>query len=696
MGKSVGNLYVSLGLNTTPFAKGMHDAQSKLRHFEAASKAGSSAFAGITGNINLTSAALGQFNRMLTAGALAYGVKQLIDISDKYTQLDGRLRLVTKSTEEFQSAQSGLYAIAQGTRVEYAATVDLYTRLARSTDQLGISQGDLLQITESINKAMIVSGASGESAAAALMQLGQGMASGVLRGEELNSIMEQTPRLAQMIADGMGITIGQLRQYGKDGKLSADAVTKALLSQTQTINGEFARMPETVGQAMTKLTNVVESIVNQSNNAAGATSSLSGAIDQIGVTLDQNRDGIINSFIAIANAVNWTAKRVAALGNAVALFNQMRAGKVSVGEWVTADDTEARRLLARSTGTGYGATGSWGAPESPSKPAATANAIVAPGNGAKSGSGGGAADKQKDRIDALRTSLMTERELEDQRYADGAKALSEYYGKSGELTAEGNELAMKLAEDHQKKMDEINGVTKWQRDLEALQERFKIESELEQERYDEQMKALEDQLANKEILESDYMARKEEAELAHLQSLAQIAEQRSQKEAQVEQSIRDMRMQTASMAINLMTMVAGKSKAAALAAIALNKGLMIAQTIQNTAAAKMRAMAELGPIAGPPAAAAIATMGAIQVGLIAASGLAEAASAAGSSGESISASSNSTSYSSGSDGSTSAATTTSNRTVTIYGLNKDSLYSGEQVAELLNDYMADGGKLYIK
>jgi len=190
----------------------------------------------------------------------------------------------------------------------------------------------------------------------------------------------------------------------------------------------------------------------------------------------------------------------------------------------------------------------------------------------------------------------------------------------------------------------------------------------------------------------------EDAEAMHQKNLtginAQAATDRSNKERAVQQSIQSMRYQTAQMGIELLSMFAGKSKAAAIAAIALSKGLMIAQTVQSTAAASMRALAELGPIAGPPAAASIQAMGAVQVGLIAATGLMQAA-AASSGGGSISTSSYGTSTTTSSDGTATTDTTTSNKTITIYGLNKDSLYSGEQVAELLNEYLADGGKLQI-
>ena len=488
-----------------------------------------------------------------TAGILALS-KSLIDISDKYSQLDGRLRLVTKSSNELTAARKGLYEIAQNTRVEYEATVDLYTRLARSTDQLGLSQSQLLSITDSINKALIVSGASGESAAAALMQLGQGMASGVLRGEELNSIMEQTPRLAQMIADGLGITIGQLRQYGKDGKLSADAVSAALLSQADKINGEFQRMPQTVVQAMVKLTNAFKDIVNDSNNAAGATGGIADAISSIAATLEANKGGIINAFVQIAGAINFAVTQAANLANAI---SKIPGGKGAFGGGAAGFLVGSRfgpvgaglgTAIGASTGgiydwasqqknfsfagirsKSYGATGSW---ESADVNAAVetkttdfvkdALAKLKLGDSTVKKGGGSSAKNQIDtQFSSLYDNLMPV-EAENKRYQESLKLISEFYGSRADLTDKDDKLRIKLAEEHQKKLDEINGVTKWDSDLKALEDRYKTEAELEADRYKIQLDQLDEFLKNSAISEQEYRDKKERAEAVHLQNLLQL------------------------------------------------------------------------------------------------------------------------------------------------------------------------------
>lgn len=204
--------------------------------------------------------------------------REAIHLADAWKNLQGQMALVTKGADDLARSTKALFEIAQRTRTDLETTVGLYTRLARSTQDLGATQAQVLQVTETINKAMIVSGTNAEQASGALMQLGQAFASGALRGDELNSVMEGMPRLAKAIADGMGISIGQLRKLGAEGKLTGAEVFKALLSQKQVIEEEFGKMPTTVGQAMTQVRNSVLQLVGAMDKASGASATLVGWI----------------------------------------------------------------------------------------------------------------------------------------------------------------------------------------------------------------------------------------------------------------------------------------------------------------------------------------------------------------------------------------------------------------------------------
>lgn len=214
------------------------------------------------------------------AGALAGSIvaREIIQAADAYSLLNSRLLLVTKNTKEFERAQTEVLSIAQRTRAGLQETGNLYASLARSTQSLGVSQEDVLGVTESINQALIISGGSAQSAAAALVQLGQGFASGTLRGEELNSVLEQAPRLAQAIADGLGVPLGQLRELGKDGALTAEKVFGALQKSAAQLSAEFSRMPLTVGQATTQAANAISVLIGTMDEATGTTQGLAGVI----------------------------------------------------------------------------------------------------------------------------------------------------------------------------------------------------------------------------------------------------------------------------------------------------------------------------------------------------------------------------------------------------------------------------------
>jgi len=129
---------------------------------------------------------------------LALGTREVIRTADEYRNLEGRLKLVTESSEELARVQKELFDLAQESRSEYAATVDLYARLARSTEHLGVSQEELLQVTEAVNKAIIVAGGTAQEASAGVIQFAQGLASGRLQGDELRSVLENMPRLAKV------------------------------------------------------------------------------------------------------------------------------------------------------------------------------------------------------------------------------------------------------------------------------------------------------------------------------------------------------------------------------------------------------------------------------------------------------------------------------------------------------------------
>ena len=213
-------------------------------------------------------------------------VRQFVQAADSVTSLGNRLKLASKDAAEAKSAFDGLFSVAQRSRVGFVELGETYAAMARNTQHLGISQSRLLTVTEAIGSAMAVSGGSAQSMQAALVQLGQGLASGQLRGEELNSVMEQTPRLAKALADGLGISIGALRDVAKNGELTSEVVIKALESQYEVLRKEVAESTMTVGQSMTTLGNSFVYAAGQIDEATGATGTMAQMITALGRGVD--------------------------------------------------------------------------------------------------------------------------------------------------------------------------------------------------------------------------------------------------------------------------------------------------------------------------------------------------------------------------------------------------------------------------
>ena len=237
--------------------------------------------------------------------AAAFGVRELYQATEAYASIANRMRLVTESAVELRAAQDAVFQSAQTARQPLAATAELYQRIAANQKALNLSGKGVASITDTISKSLAISGASAASANAALIQLGQAFASGTLRGEELNSVMEQAPALSQAIAAGMGVTIGQLRSLGAEGKLTAEAVVKALQDQADAVDDKFSKIANTIGGALQVAGNTLTRFVGEFDQATGTTAAFANGI--IGASK------IVDTFTGDADALASTVKNVGAV-----------------------------------------------------------------------------------------------------------------------------------------------------------------------------------------------------------------------------------------------------------------------------------------------------------------------------------------------------------------------------------------------
>lgn len=250
-------------------------------------------------------------NRMRSAGAGAlvmgggivggaYGALRAVSgvaaMSDAYVLMNARLKLATESQEEFNAAQAGLEGIARKTETPLASLVTLYGRISRPLKEAGRSQSEILQVTEAVATSFRVSGASAAEAENGVIQFAQALGSGALRGDEFNSVAEQAPRLMQALADGIGVPVGALKEMAAQGELTSSIVTDALTSQLDVLRKEAETLPDTVGGAMTDLTDRWNKAIGQAD-----VQPLIDSINGLGETLSD--PAVMDNLIKLASAL---------------------------------------------------------------------------------------------------------------------------------------------------------------------------------------------------------------------------------------------------------------------------------------------------------------------------------------------------------------------------------------------------------
>lgn len=228
------------------------------------------------------------------------GLKKAVDLSDSLVSMRARLDRMNDGLQTTQELETMIYQSAQRSRGSFTDTMGLVSQLGTMAGDAFSSSKEIVQFAEQLNKQLALSGASGSSAQAAILQLEQGLASGVLRGDELNSVMEQAPALAKSIADYMQVSVGKLREMGSQGQITADIVKNALFDAAQKTNEEFEKTPMTWAQVWTVA----------SNTAVRALDPLLTAINWVANNLNVAIPLVVSlgsAFGVLLIAANWTS-----------------------------------------------------------------------------------------------------------------------------------------------------------------------------------------------------------------------------------------------------------------------------------------------------------------------------------------------------------------------------------------------------
>lgn len=278
--EQVGNIVYQVQMDVANLIEAQRKVNERLEKMSGGASKAASKFDQLQTSINKV------------AGAIAASIvvdwgRAFLVAADNMSQLNARIERLTGSAATASQTMQSLMRISSATGGSLQDTAKLWETLSTALRDTGATNGQIIQLTETLQKIGRIGGSSTEEMANALRQFGQSISSGTVRAEEFNSILEQMPELARQIAAGMGVSIGELRQLMLDGKLTAEDALNAIQKQTGSVNAEFEKLPRTLSQANTALTNSFLSMIDSVNQATGASNGLVAVIDSMTAALDR-------------------------------------------------------------------------------------------------------------------------------------------------------------------------------------------------------------------------------------------------------------------------------------------------------------------------------------------------------------------------------------------------------------------------
>lgn len=306
-------------IDMSDFVGGVSDGKEKVSELNAElAKTGDKAEEAAGG--------LGKIGTVLAGFATLSFAKSLLDTADAMQSINSQVRQVTSSETEYLAVQRQLLEVANNTRASLESTSSLYVSTSRALKDYGYTQQEILQFTEATNNAMTIGGVQAEQQAAALLQLSQALGSGVLQGDEFKSIAEAAPILLDTIAEYMGKSRAEIKKLGSEGELTADVLFKAISGASGKFGEQAAKMPMTMGQALTVFSNNWQSMISRLLNDSGAMSGIASIIKMIA----DNLNLVVPIMAGFAVAVTAATAQVIGL-NVAMLANPFGLIAVAIG-----------------------------------------------------------------------------------------------------------------------------------------------------------------------------------------------------------------------------------------------------------------------------------------------------------------------------------------------------------------------------
>lgn len=300
MAGSLGHLNIQLELDQVKFQSGINNAQGRVKRFTDTTTKQLSNIERSMNSLNRVS------SNLFKAGIAGFGVSQLKGFADGYTEIQNKLRLVESASISSSKGLNNVFDIALKTNQSISASSGVYQSFAQNAETLKISQAQVASLTETVSKAVAVSGASATASEAALAQFVQALDGGILRGEEFNSVSKQTPALAKAIAIGLGVTTGELRNMAKEGKLTMDVLVPALERAKESVDDQFNTRILTISAAFENLNTSAIKWIGELDKSTGASEVFAKAIDEIAKHLT-----IVASLAAGAGVI-WSVGKIRA------------------------------------------------------------------------------------------------------------------------------------------------------------------------------------------------------------------------------------------------------------------------------------------------------------------------------------------------------------------------------------------------
>ena len=302
MAGKLGSLNINLALDSVQFSQGLERAQKSAVKFATTTNNNLNS---IEQNVQRLTRSIQGADRLVKINLFAgMPVKKVLSFADEYTELGNRIRLVTKDQTEQAAAMRDIFDISTRTYQSLSATGQVYTKLASAEEQLGRAQKNTASLTETVNKTIALSGVSATSAEAGLLQFSQALDKGVLNGQELTSVMVQTPALAKAIADGLGVPIGALKEMGENGELTAERVISALEKVKEKIDIDYATTVTTVGNAVEVLNTKAVKFVGELDKSIGGSDKVAKSI----LVVANNMDAAVAAGLALVGV--WGSIKV--------------------------------------------------------------------------------------------------------------------------------------------------------------------------------------------------------------------------------------------------------------------------------------------------------------------------------------------------------------------------------------------------